>query len=338
MSMEDYDVTRLPHEKLVVCVVSTTGEGEVPDNMRLFWRFLLRKDLPAGSLQATRHACFGLGDSTYPKFCFAAKRLHRRLEQLGSRTLTPLGLGDDQDGLGIDQALGPWLDSLWPSVLEMLPPPPSLAPIPDSECLPPRYSVVELDPAAAVTAPPATVFDPVGYSHCQGGTESYCARRPFPAHVLANTRLTADGPRDVRHISLDLGGSGLEYAPGDAVAVQPRNPPDKTFALIRSLGLEPQTRVEIAPAVPHAPPLPARHWTVGELFSHHLDLFGVPRRSFFATLAHFATDPQQRERLEEFASVKGASDLLEYCQRPRRTYAEVLLDFKSARRAWRRWW
>lgn len=103
MSMEDYDVRNLPSEKLIVCVASTTGEGEVPDNMRTFWRFLLRKDLPVGSLQAVQHACFGLGDSSYPKFNYAAKRLHRRLEQLGSRALVPLGLGDDQDGLGIDQ-------------------------------------------------------------------------------------------------------------------------------------------------------------------------------------------------------------------------------------------
>ena len=89
-SMDDYDVRNLPQEKLVVCVSSTTGEGEVPDNMRSFWRFLLRKDLPAGSLQAVRHASFGLGDSSYAKFNYAAKRLHRRLEQLGSRAVADL--------------------------------------------------------------------------------------------------------------------------------------------------------------------------------------------------------------------------------------------------------
>jgi hypothetical protein len=48
--------------------------------MRRFWRFLLRKSLPPGSLAATRYAVFGLGDSAYVKFnvrgqglgCFAA--------------------------------------------------------------------------------------------------------------------------------------------------------------------------------------------------------------------------------------------------------------------------
>jgi len=43
-------VRELPRERLVVFIASTTGEGEVPDPMRAFWRFLLRRDLPAGAL------------------------------------------------------------------------------------------------------------------------------------------------------------------------------------------------------------------------------------------------------------------------------------------------
>ena len=68
-----------------------------------------------------------------------------------------------------------------------------------------------------------------------------------------------------------------------------------------------------------------------DLFSRRLDLFGVPRRSFFALLAHFATDPAQSERLMEFGSASGSADLLDYATRPRRTHAEVLLEFPSAR-------
>ena len=113
MPMDAYDVRFLPRERFVVFVASTTGEGEVPDNMRSFWRFLLRRDLPAGSLSSLKHATFGLGDSSYPKYNFAAKRLHRRLGQLGSSAMVPLGLGDDQDGRGIDEALEPWLVLLW---------------------------------------------------------------------------------------------------------------------------------------------------------------------------------------------------------------------------------
>lgn len=38
-------------------------QGELPTNMKRFWRFLLRKNLPADSLCGVMHAVFGLGDS-----------------------------------------------------------------------------------------------------------------------------------------------------------------------------------------------------------------------------------------------------------------------------------
>ncbi len=47
---------------------SNPTTGDVPDNMKEFWTFMLRKDLPANSLQNLRYAVFGLGDSSYTKF------------------------------------------------------------------------------------------------------------------------------------------------------------------------------------------------------------------------------------------------------------------------------
>lgn len=40
-----------------------TVQGETPDNMKRFWRLLLRKSLPADALGGMHHAVFGLGDS-----------------------------------------------------------------------------------------------------------------------------------------------------------------------------------------------------------------------------------------------------------------------------------
>ena len=68
--MDAYDMTGLPTEAAVavIMVVSTTGQGEFPENSRRFWRFMLRKSLAADSLASLRFAVFGLGDSGYPKF------------------------------------------------------------------------------------------------------------------------------------------------------------------------------------------------------------------------------------------------------------------------------
>lgn len=113
LSMDRFEVTQLPTAPLVVCVCSTTGQGDPPANMRDFWRFLLRKSLPADSLNAVRFAVFGLGDSHYQKYNVAAKRLHRRLLALGARELLDLGLGDDQHPTGYEATLDPWLERLW---------------------------------------------------------------------------------------------------------------------------------------------------------------------------------------------------------------------------------
>lgn len=49
-SMDDYNVTNLINERLIVFVCSTTGQGEEPDNMKCFWKFLLKKSLPSDFL------------------------------------------------------------------------------------------------------------------------------------------------------------------------------------------------------------------------------------------------------------------------------------------------
>lgn len=84
-----------------------------PDNMKNFWKFLLRKSLPADSLSALTFGCIGLGDSSYQKFNFVAKKVHKRLLQLGAKAILPVGLCDDQHDLGFGAVLGPWLEDFW---------------------------------------------------------------------------------------------------------------------------------------------------------------------------------------------------------------------------------
>ncbi|KAK5976994.1 FAD-binding FR-type domain-containing protein, partial [Trichostrongylus colubriformis] len=62
-------------------------------------------------------------------------------------------------------------------------------------------------------------------------------------------------------------------------------------------------------------------------FLRLFDLQMIPRRSFFQTLASISTDPDEKEKLLEFASPQGLDDYLDYTIRCRRTTAEVLRDF-----------
>ena len=112
-SLHSYDVLNLPTESIVVFVVATTGQGDVPDRMKAFWKFLFRKSLQSGSLKDVQFSVFGLGDSAYVKFNVVAKKLHNRLCSLGAQKIVDRGLGDEQHDEGYDGALDPWLIALW---------------------------------------------------------------------------------------------------------------------------------------------------------------------------------------------------------------------------------
>ena len=89
--------------------------------MKKTWKFLLRKSLPPNSLAGQRFGVLGLGDSSYAKFNHVAKKLNKRLVQLGGIQLLPPGLGDDQHDLGPDFVIDPWLESFWNLALQLYP-------------------------------------------------------------------------------------------------------------------------------------------------------------------------------------------------------------------------
>lgn len=96
--------------------------------MKNFWKFLLRKSLPSDSLSSLNFGVIGLGDSSYSKFNFVAKRLHKRLLQLGASAIEPVGLCDDQHDLGLGVVLFPWIESFWKNLLIVAPLPSGLIP------------------------------------------------------------------------------------------------------------------------------------------------------------------------------------------------------------------
>lgn len=68
LELDAVDLNALLKYPLVVFVISTTGQGDMPHNSLVFWKRLLRKRLPPGCLASLKYTTFGLGDSTYLKY------------------------------------------------------------------------------------------------------------------------------------------------------------------------------------------------------------------------------------------------------------------------------
>lgn len=299
---------------------ATTGQGDPPDNMKNFWRFLFKKSLPVGSLSQLDCAVLGLGDSSYPKFNFVAKKLHKRLLQLGASMLTPVGLADDQHDLGQDAVIDPWLTSFWEKVLSLFPSLSSVVPLREDEPLPPTYSFHFLDGKSEKT------HDRLSINMDQSVP---CELRPFVARMVSNRSVTEPSHfQDVRHIELDITGSNITFAAGDVVMIRPRNAPEDVRDFCQLLRLDPESTFTLRPtnnsAVPARLPQPC---TVRHLVESYLDIAAVPRRSFFELLSTFSSNELEREKLAEFSSATGQDELHSYCNRPRRTALEVLADF-----------
>ncbi|KAM6337556.1 NADPH-dependent diflavin oxidoreductase 1 isoform 2-T2 [Alca torda] len=320
--LDSYEVANLINELLVVFVCATTGQGDPPDNMKMFWRFLFRKNLPPSSLCQLDYAVLGLGDSSYPKFNFVAKKLHKRVLQLGGNPLLPVALGDDQHDLGPDAVVDPWLLALWDKILALYPLPPGLEIISPDVRLPPKYTLHYLAEDS---------------QHPDGGLLQPTAPRavpselhPFPARMVSNQRVTAESHfQDVRLIEFDVAASGITFNAGDVVMIQPQNCPEDVQQFCQLLRLDPDKCFVLKPTEPDTslPALLPQPCTIRYLVTHYLDISCVPRRSFFELLSYFSTNELEREKLQEFSSAQGQEELYSYCNRPRRTTLEALWDF-----------
>ncbi|MEO0484732.1 MAG: sulfite reductase flavoprotein subunit alpha [Pseudomonadota bacterium] len=68
---------------------------------------------------------------------------------------------------------------------------------------------------------------------------------PYPARIVENRALTGEGStKEVHHIVLSLGDSGLDYAAGDGIAVVPRNAQELVQQILRRLNRPWVSRVE----------------------------------------------------------------------------------------------
>ena len=80
--LDSVDMHALSNMEHALIVVSTYGEGEMPDNAQIFWDAVQAETAPR--LEKLNYAVLALGDTSYDEFCHAGKLIDTRLEQLGA--------------------------------------------------------------------------------------------------------------------------------------------------------------------------------------------------------------------------------------------------------------
>ncbi|MGN2244280.1 assimilatory sulfite reductase (NADPH) flavoprotein subunit [Frateuria sp. GZRR33] len=280
-----YPQRELARETHLLIVISTQGEGEPPDDARGFVEFVLGKRAPR--LADLHYAVLGLGDSSYPQFCAIGGLLDARLAELGASRFAPMGEAD----VDIDQVAVPWSAEALEQAREAL---------------------------GKMSSPSATHSATV---HALPTRSMHSREQPFAATVLANQRIVSrDSERAVHHLELSLGGSGLRYAPGDAIGIWPTNPPALVEQWLQAL------RLDGAQEITHeGRTLPLAQWLGREreltrltrafvaahaAASGHADLMRVLRKEHAASFAELLASHQPIDLLRRHPVPWRADDLV----------------------------
>lgn len=331
MPCDDYPINQLPEERLILFICSTTGVGEEPQNMKRFWRFLLRRDLSPDSLSQLSFAVIGLGDSSYLKYNFVAKKLHKRLLNLGATSLLELALGDDQHDLGPYVKIDPWLQELYQIVVHSPEITGDVAE--EDDFIEPSFSFIFLDSETN------RKVEERNYAN------KFDALKPYEASVVVNDRVTAETHfQDVRLMGLAIE-EPFQYKLGDVCSVYPENSHTdvETFlsmfkderlqrdSMHRRFSMKLQSKEGsswIAKSSYYYHLFHHRNpCSVFELVKTYMDINSIPKRSFFHLFCRFSQNDLERDMLRRFALGTDLDELYDYVNRPKRTILEVMADF-----------
>jgi len=205
VNMADIAPADLKDAGTLLVVVSTWGEGDPPEAAEEFYNSLMNEDGDGGVNLA------GVDFSV----CALGDTGYDQFCQTGKEIdaqLEKLGgtrFVDRVDcDVDFDECFAAWSQAVWSKLGE-----------------------AKAESAEVVVPLTAEVFD---------------KKNPFPAEVLESQLLSGErSNKEILHIELCLEGSGLDYKPGDVLAVLPRNAADVVDAILRASGLSADAEVEV---------------------------------------------------------------------------------------------
>jgi len=207
-AMGNYKPKQLKDETHLLVVVSTYGEGDPPDEAAALHSFLASKRAP--KLDQLEFAVLGLGDSSYEFFCQTAIDFDQRLERLGAKRLLTRVDCDVEFSAPAQQ---------WQAEAVAL--------------LAGRLSN-------------ATAVQTGSSASSEISEQRYTKDAPYAAELIVSQKITGrDSDKDIRHVELDLGESGIHYQPGDALGIWFDNDPRLVSELLDLWQIDASQQVSI---------------------------------------------------------------------------------------------
>lgn len=261
----DYKPKNIAGEQLVLLVTSTQGEGEPPEEALSLYKLLSGKKAP--NLSGLKFAVLGLGDSSYPMFCGAGKSFDELLAKLGGERLL-----ERQDcDLEYQAEAAAWLDKIVPLV-----------------------GSLAAAPAAATGTGNAS-----GSPAPAAPASAYNKANLFPATLLVRQKITGrDSEKDVRHIEINLSGSGLQYRAGDALGVWFENDPAVVEEILAAVSLKGDEPVNAG----------GQGKTVREALLHDWEI-GLNTPQFVQGYAEISGNPELKEAAADASAYAAANPI-----------------------------
>jgi sulfite reductase (NADPH) flavoprotein alpha-component len=224
----DYKFKQIGQEKLLLIVASTQGEGEQAEEAVALHKFLQSKKAP--QMKDTAFAVFALGDTSYEFFCQAGKDFDTRLGELGAERLL--------DRVDADVEYKEAAENWRKRIVDVL-----------------KQRV----PADTGAQPAPTLAGSVN----QVDSSPYTKEAPLTATLSVNQKITGrDSDKDVRHLEIELGDSGLRYQPGDALGIWFENDPQLVQEIVELLWLKGDEIVEVND----------KKLSLSDALQHHIEL------------------------------------------------------------------